>query len=267
MTTLTDIQSQHDSRGVPIEEVGISGLRYPVTFDDGSINQATTADIEMTVALPAQQRGTHMSRMVQVIDAHLQVVNPYDLTRFMKIAAGQLEADKLFLRLNMPLATRLAAPTSGEEGWQVHDVSFYGAWSPDGFELQTSATCDVTTLCPCSKAISDYGAHNQRSRVTLTVEGRSGEAYPLGIPRLIELIQDAASCPVYPVVKRPDERTITMAAYDNPRFVEDLVRELSLSCQAMGMQHQIQARNIESIHSHDAVARLSWSPELAEIGV
>ncbi|MBX7133580.1 MAG: GTP cyclohydrolase FolE2 [Fimbriimonadaceae bacterium] len=259
MTTLTDIQSQHDPRGVPIEEVGISGLRYPLNFDDGSINQATTAEIEMTVALPAQQRGTHMSRMVQVIDTHLQVVNPYDLSRFMKFAAGQLEADRVFLRVSMPLATRLAAPTSGEQGWQVHDIRLDAQWSADDFTLQTSATCDVTTLCPCSKAISDYGAHNQRSRVTLTVEGRGDEVCPASVSRLIELIQAAASCPVYPVVKRPDERTITMAAYDNPRFVEDLVRELSLSCQEMELSHSIDARNIESIHSHDAVARLSWS--------
>lgn len=259
MGELTDIQSQHDSRGVPIEEVGISGLRYPVTFDDGIVSQATTAEFEMTVSLPAHQRGTHMSRMVQVVDSHLQVVNPYDLPRVMKIAAAVLEADKLFLRITMPLATRLSAPTSGEEGWQVHDIALDAKWSTDLFTLRTSATCDVTTLCPCSKAISDYGAHNQRSRVILTVEGGDEEVYPAAVARMIEMIQAAASCPVYPIVKRADERTITMAAYDNPRFVEDLVRELACSCRQLDLSHFVNARNIESIHSHDAVARLSWT--------
>lgn len=267
MPALTDIQSQHDSRGVPIEEVGISGLRYPVTFDDGSLRQATTAEIELTVALPAHQRGTHMSRMVQLVDTHLQTVNPYELPRVMKTASALLEADRVFLRMSMPLATRLSAPTSGEEGWQVHDVALDATWSSDVFTLQTSTTCDVTTLCPCSKAISDYGAHNQRSRVTLTVDGDGDEVYPAGIDKLIELIQGAASCPVYPVVKRPDERTITMAAYDKPRFVEDLVRELSLACRQAGLPHSVRARNIESIHSHDAVARLSWDPmQVARVG-
>lgn len=260
MGALTDIQSQHDSRGVPIDEVGISGLRYPVTFDDGIINQATTADIEMTVALPKHQRGTHMSRMVQLVDTYLRTVRPHDLPRVMKTASSVLEADKLFLRMAMPLATRMTAPSSGEEGFQVHDISLDADWSGDSFTLKTSATVDVTTLCPCSKAISDYGAHNQRSRVTLTVLGRGDGVYPAEIDLMIRLIQGSASCPVYPVVKRPDERTITMAAYDNPRFVEDLVRELSLSCQDRGLLHSITARNIESIHSHDAVARLSWIP-------
>lgn len=260
MGALTDIQSQHDSRGVPIEEVGISGLRYPVTFDDGTTNQATTADIEMTVALPAHQRGTHMSRMVQLVDTRLRTVRPHDLPRVMKTASSVLEADKLFLRMTMPLATRMTAPNSGEQGFQVHDIALDAEWSVDSFILKTSATVDVTTLCPCSKAISDYGAHNQRSRVTLTVHGLGEDVYPAELELMIRLIQGSASCPVYPVVKRPDERSITMAAYDNPRFVEDLVRELSLSCRERDLWHAITARNIESIHSHDAVARMTLVP-------
>ena len=145
---------------------------------------------------------------------------------------------------------------------QVHDIALEADWSVDFFTLKTSATVDVTTLCPCSKAISDYGAHNQRSRVTLTVHGLGDDVYPAELELMIRLVQGSASCPVYPVVKRPDERTITMAAYDNPRFVEDLVRELSLSCRDRGLRHSISARNIESIHSHDAVARLAFIPAL-----
>lgn len=260
MASLTDLQAEYDPRGVPIEEVGISGLRYPVTYDDGTLRQATVADVEMTVALPAHQRGTHMSRMVQVVDQHLQLINPYDLAQTMKAAGAALEAETVFLRLTMPLATRLSAPTSGEEGFQVHDVELAAEWTLHLFAMQTSVTCDVTTLCPCSKAISDYGAHNQRSRVTLTIEGCGDAAYPSVLVEMIQLVQFSASCPVYPVVKRPDERTITMAAYDNPRFVEDVVRGLSLACRQRGYKHSIKARNIESIHSHDAVARLKWAP-------
>ncbi len=128
------------------------------------------------------------------------------------------------------------------KGSRFNDIALDAKWSVDSFTLKTSATVDVTTLCPCSKAISDYGAHNQRSRVTLIVYGYGDAVYPAGIPQIVELIQGSASCPVYPVVKRPDERTITMAAYDNPRFVEDLVRELSISCRDSGLPQSITSK-------------------------
>ncbi|ORA15562.1 GTP cyclohydrolase FolE2 [Mycobacterium asiaticum] len=265
MTTLVDIQSETDDRGVAIEEVGISGLRYPVSFDDGDLRQSTTADIELTISLPADRRGTHMSRMVQLVDSHLGVINPYELTRVLKAAGAVLEVDKSILRVQMPLATRLAAPTSGEEGWQVHDVELEAGCSADRMTLRTSVSCDVTTLCPCSKAISDYGAHNQRSRVTLSVQGCGDSPYPMSVSKLVQMIRASGSCAVYPVVKRPDERAITMAAYENPRFVEDVVRELSIACRTLLLPHQIQARNIESIHSHDAIARLRWSPDRSQM--
>ncbi|MCH9732750.1 MAG: GTP cyclohydrolase FolE2 [Actinomycetia bacterium] len=257
---LLDIQNQLDDRGIPIDEVGISGLRYPLTFDDGEITQTGIADIEMTVRLPADRRGTHMSRMVQAVETHLERVNPYELHTAFKAITGLLDARDLRISLGIPVATRVDSPVTAVGGYQVHDLKLRGRFVEGAFRLETSVSADVTTLCPCSKAISDYGAHNQRSRVTLAIQGEDDVPYPSTAVDLVGLIRDAASCPVYPVVKRPDERAITMAAFDNPKFVEDLIRELTGSCRDRGLAHWIVARNIESIHSHDAVARLSWAP-------
>ncbi|UBV16882.1 GTP cyclohydrolase FolE2 [Mycolicibacterium fortuitum] len=256
--SLPDVQGAADTRGIDIDEVGVGGLRYPVLFDDGGIAQSGVAEIEMTVALPADRRGTHMSRMVQATEAHLACVNPYDLHLAFKAIAGLLDATSLHIALTMPIATHVESPVSAHRGSQVHDLRLQGRLVDDEFHLKTAVTTDVTTLCPCSKAISDYGAHNQRSKVTLSVEGDDDFPYPLPARDIIQLVRDSASCPVYPVVKRPDERAITMAAFDNPKFVEDLVRDLSAGCRDRGVPHQIEARNIESIHSHDAVARLGW---------
>ncbi|MCV7068894.1 GTP cyclohydrolase I FolE2 [Mycolicibacterium farcinogenes] len=257
--SLPDVQGAFDTRGIDIDEVGIGGLRYPVVFDDGGLVQSGVAQIEMTVALPADRRGTHMSRMVQATEAFLARINPYELHPTFKAIAGLLDATSLQILVSMPIATYVESPVSTHRGSQVHDLRLQGRLFDGEFHLKTAVTTDVTTLCPCSKAISDYGAHNQRSQVTLSVEGDDDFPYPLPAQDLIQLVRDSASCPVYPVVKRPDERAITMAAFDNPKFVEDLIRDLSRSCRERGVRHQIEARNIESIHSHDAIARLRWS--------
>ncbi|KQY07975.1 GTP cyclohydrolase [Mycobacterium sp. Root135] len=259
MGGLADIQSARDARGVDIDEVGVSNLRYPLIFDDGDLVQSGIAELEMTVALPADRRGTHMSRMVLAVDAHLDRVNPRELHTAFKAIANLLDTTDLRVALTLPVATRVDSPATANSGYQVHDLSLRGRLASDSFLLETTVTTEVTTLCPCSKAISDYGAHNQRSRVSLAVDGHDDAAYPLPASDLIQLIRDSASCPVYPVVKRPDERAITMAAYDNPKFVEDLIRDLTLNCRGLGVPHRIEARNIESIHSHDAVARLEWT--------
>lgn len=257
---LPDIQGAQDSRGVVIDEVGIGALRYPVMFDDGDLTQSGIANVEMTVALPADRRGTHMSRMVQAVESELAVVNPYELHGPFKVIAELLDATQLSVTLSLPIAIRVQSPVTSNSGYQVHDVCLRGSLVDSRFTLTTTVTVDVTTLCPCSKAISDYGAHNQRSRVSLSINGEGDTPYPASVGDLVSLVRDSSSCPVYPVVKRPDERAITMAAYDNPKFVEDLVRDLSLACRTRELSHRIEARNIESIHSHDAVARLSWVP-------
>ena len=256
--TMPDVQGEVDARGVAIDDVGVSGLRHPAAFDDGVLKQSGIAEVEMTVGLPADRRGTHMSRMVQAVEAHFAIINPYELKTAFKAAAALLDVTDLRTTLTMPVATRVSSPVTDNSGYQVHDLSLCGQLRQDYFKLMCTVTADVTTLCPCSKAISDYGAHNQRSRVSLSVEGENDTPYPVSVVDLVQLIRESASCPVYPVVKRPDERAITMAAYENPKFVEDLIRDLTTACRSLGVSHRISARNIESIHSHDALARLVW---------
>ncbi len=255
---LPDVQAGVDGRGIAIDEVGISGLRYPITFTDGEVTQRGVATVEMTVALPMECRGTHMSRMVEAVEFFFTEVDPRELRPAFKSAAALLDATDLRLALGLPIATRVVSPSSERCGYQVHDIRLAGRLRDGDFSLVTTVTTEVTTLCPCSKEISDYGAHNQRSSVELSVHGEADNAYPLRITKLVQLIRDNASCPVYPIVKRPDERVITMSAYDNPKFVEDLIRDLSLKCREIGILHEISVRNIESIHSHDAIARLKW---------
>jgi GTP cyclohydrolase I len=258
VTTLPDIQSQTDDRGVVIDKVGISGLRYPVSFDDDRLTQSGIADFEVTVELPADRRGTHMSRMVQAVQTNFQTVNPHAFPALLKATVDLLEVKVAAVSLMMPLAVRVRAPSSGQEGCQVHDLHLRGRHCADAFLLETTVSSDVTTLCPCSKAISDYGAHNQRTRVSLTICGDGDTPYPLDVSTMIDLIRENCSHPVFPVVKRSDERALTMAAYDNPMFVEDLIRQLSLKCRAQNITHRVELRTLESIHSHDAVAKTQW---------
>jgi GTP cyclohydrolase IB len=257
---MPDIQAESDNRGITIDEVGISGFRQPVRFDDDVLGQAGIADFEVTVRLPADRRGTHMSRMVQAVQSSLEVVNPEAFPSMLKSLVDLLEVDAATIVMGMSLATEVTAPISGESGWQVHEMRMTGKLTPEFCSLATEVTTDVTTLCPCSKAISDYGAHNQRCRVSLAAFGDGDTPYPLSIASMIDMIRRTCSCPVLPVVKRSDERALTMTAYENPMFAEDVVRELSLACRDRGVAHSVQVRTLESIHSHDAVASVSWSP-------
>ena len=254
---MRDIQSEHDDRGVAVDRVGISGLRYPLTFTDGELRQTGIADLEITVQLQADRRGTHMSRMVEIVNQHLTELDPRRLPIILKAAAHHLDAQALTVSASLPISTLVTAPASRASAWQVHDLNISGVLEPDSVRVTTTVTSDVTSLCPCSKAISDHGAHNQRSRITLAAIGDGDTPYPLPVTELIELVRSVGSAPVFPLVKRPDERAITMQAFDHPAFVEDMVRELSLACRRRGVAHKVDVRNFESIHSHDAVATIS----------
>lgn len=254
--TLPDMQSEPDARGVAIDQVGIVGLRHPVIFDDGTTRQSGIADIELTVALASDVRGTHMSRMIRVITDDLQVLDPFDLPRVMKLAAHRMSVDNITMSIGMAFASQVAAPVSGSRDWQVHDLHIVGTLVFGIAIVDATVTTDVTSLCPCSRAVSDYGAHNQRSRVSVTVRGDGDQVYPVRVSELVDLIRSVGSCPVYPFVRRADERAITMLAYDNPVFVEDIVRELAVACEGRGVAYRVEARNLESIHSHDAIARI-----------
>jgi GTP cyclohydrolase I len=255
-----DIQNEADQRGIELDEVGIAGLRYPLAFDDGETRQDGIADVGITVRLPAQRRGTHMSRMVEIAHEQLRTLDPRTLPVTLKSAADRLDADSVALGIALPFATRVISPATGTESWQTHELRVSGQFEARaGTTVVTTVTSEVTSLCPCSKAISDYGAHNQRSVVTLTVTGSGDDPYPLSVAKAVELIRGVGSCPVYPAIKRPDERVLTMLAFDHPAFVEDIARDLSLALRQRNLGHRVDVRNIESIHSHDAVCRVTWA--------
>lgn len=257
---LPDIQDQVDDRGIELDRVGIAGVRYPVRFDDGVTRQAGVAMFDVTVTLPADRRGTHMSRMVEIIHEELQNLEPQRLPQALKLAADRLKVSDVQVSITLPITIAVRAPATGKESWQACDVELRVARTGDVTELAVSVAADVTSLCPCSKAISDYGAHNQRSYVQLTTFGSSEDVYPLSVAASFAMIREIGSSPVFPLVKRPDERAVTMAAHDHPMFVEDMARDLSVACRQHGFEHAIRVRNFESIHSHDAVASLAWRP-------
>lgn len=254
---LPDIQDQPDRRGIELDEVGVAGVRYPVRFSDGTTLQSGVASVDVTVRLPANRRGTHMSRMLELVHEHLRDFDPRELPTTLKAAADRLDVDEVRLSVSLPIAFEVVSPASGIEAWQASDVSILAALNDDAVEARTTTETDVTSLCPCSKAISDYGAHNQRSRVSLTVLGMSDDVYPLPVHRQFDMIRDVGSTPVFPIIKRVDERVVTMNAHDNPAFVEDMARDLSQACRALGVAHEVRVRNFESIHSHDAVAAVT----------
>ncbi|MGW0902948.1 GTP cyclohydrolase, FolE2/MptA family [Streptomyces sp. NPDC002853] len=249
-----DIQNETDDRGIELDRVGIDGVRYPVSFEDGDLRQEGIADFEVTVRLQHNRRGTHMSRMVALVHGHLQRFDPRKLPTVLKTGADLLDAPAITVAMAMPISTTVVAPASGRESKQVHDIRIEGHWDNGGITVTTAVTTEVTSLCPCSKAISDYGAHNQRSQVTLAVSGHGDSPYPLPVHSALRLLSSSASAPVVPLVKRADERVLTMQAYDNPVFVEDMARTISIACRERGLQHTVRIRNLESIHSHDAIA-------------
>lgn len=252
--TVHDVQNEVDDRGIDVDRVGITGLRYPVSFDDGSIQQATIAEFEVTVLLQHDRRGTHMSRMVALVHNHLRTLDPRRLPQVLKVGADELDAPAITIAASLTVSQAVTAPASGLESLTVHDVELVGTLDESGISVSSAVTAEVTSLCPCSKTISDYGAHNQRSEVKLTTEGRGDTPYPLSVGDSIDLLRATGSAPVIPLVKRPDERVLTMRAYDHPAFVEDMAREISATCRGRGLSHEVRVRNFESIHSHDAIA-------------
>lgn len=260
MSALPDIQDQPDARGVALDAVGIAGVRVPTTFDDGGTVQAGFATFDFSVTLPEERRGTHMSRMVELIHDELNVLAPQDLPRVLKTAAQRMEVDSLTISASMALGFEVVSPASGKRSFQPADIVIAAGVEPHKVSVSTQLTTQVTSLCPCSKAISDYGAHNQRSDVTIAVSAHGDAPYPCSVADLFARARNVGSCAIFPLIKRPDERAITMIAFDRPAFVEDMARDLSVQLRAAGLAHSISIRNFESIHSHDAVAQVSWAP-------
>lgn len=238
---------------MPIQRVGVKGLRYPVTVTrpDGSTFPAV-ASAALTVNLAAETRGTHMSRFVHLMHEFHEDVRPARLVEMGRAMRSLLEADEARVVLEMPWFVHKKAPVSGGGGYVDYQVVWDVTTRETDSRLLTRIVAPVATVCPCSKAISERGAHNQRGEVTFEVES----GLDLWPDELIRLVEDSASCELYSLLKRPDEKFVTERAYDNPVFVEDLVRNVAVRAREHpGIRRfRVQAENFESIHSHNAFA-------------
>ena len=249
---MRDVQSSLDFRKVPIEKVGIRNIRYPITVrDKNREKQETVANVTLSVNLPHTARGTHMSRLVEVLDRFKNEVSYQSLDLILMEIKKALEAQESHIELAFPYFLRKKAPVSAQESLMSYDCVI-SATHAAHMEIATRVEVPVHTLCPCSKEISAYSAHNQRGTVAITV----GMTKFIWIEDLIQIAEESASSPVYALLKREDEKFITERAYENPRFVEDVVREVALRLQALpGLRfHTIEVENFESIHNHSAYA-------------
>lgn len=253
MPPLEDTQSQPDQRHVRIPRVGIRGLRYPVTVQrpDGTLF-STSALATLTTDLSEDIRGTHMSRFVTLLHERREGITPAGMITMTRELRARLEATESQIILQMPWFLEKKAPISGQPGFLDYQVTWDATVSHEADRLLTTVVVPIATLCPCSKAISERGAHNQRGELTLTVESTT-HFWP---DELIRLAESSASCELYSVLKRTDEKAVTEQAYDNPVFVEDVVRNAAVAARSNAAikAFRVTAENFESIHHHNAYA-------------
>ncbi len=258
---IPDTQSERDERHLAIQRVGIKDVRYPMTLRLGEMALSTVAQWDLDVALPAEQKGTHMSRFVAWLDQLGEPLDAAVLRVQMAAMLDRLHASNGRIEARFPFFLRKRAPVSGVESlleyqgrWIVETANDGSPGAPSTTTVWAEVVVPVKSLCPCSKEISDYGAHNQRSHVTVRVE-LQGE---LGWTELVRFAEDSASCEIWPMLKRADEKWVTERAYENPKFVEDLVRDVALRLNADSRvgRYSVDVENFESIHAHSAYARI-----------
>jgi len=252
---LPDIQSMTDHRAIAIDRVGIRGLRHPINVAAaGGVTIPTVATVDMAVALPATAKGTHMSRFLEVLQAHEGGIGVASLPGLLRAMLSRLDAREGSVSLRFPYFMMKRAPASGVESLMDYDVCLRVSGGAGTAVLTVEVEVPVTSLCPCSKEISEYGAHNQRSAVTISAT----LAAPLAPEDLIAIAERAASCELYGLLKRPDEKFVTERAYDNPKFVEDLVRDVALELErdSRVAAYRVASENFESIHNHSAYAAI-----------
>jgi len=253
---IADVQSSADSRRIAIDKVGIKDIRHPVRIKDRSgTEQHTVATFNMYVYLPHNFKGTHMSRFVQILNGHEREIGVGTFKEMLTEMAQRLESEAGHIEMRFPFFVNKKAPITGVQSLLDYDVTLIGEVRDGRPHLSIKVVVPVTSLCPCSKKIADYGAHNQRSHVT--VEARTHGF--LWIEELIELVEAEASCELYGLLKRPDEKYVTERAYDNPKFVEDTVRDVArrLNKEPRVAAYVVEAENFESIHNHSAYALVS----------
>ena len=259
-----DIQSLRDDRNIALDQVGVTDLSYPITvYDRAKKEQKTIARFTMSVSLPHHFKGTHMSRFIEVIEAHQGLVTMKTLPGILRELKRKLAAERARIEVKFPYFMERSAPVTKAKGLMDYECSFAGEVNGGDDDFVVGVRVPVTSLCPCSKAISKYGAHNQRGLITIQVRSarsKRGHRKIIWIEELVDVAERSASAPVYPLLKRADERYVTMQAYDNPVFVEDIVRNVAVELQKdrrVGW-FSVEAVNMESIHNHSAFARTAW---------
>jgi GTP cyclohydrolase I len=264
---MKDVQNSADSRGIALDKVGVSNLRYPIkVLDKDNNEQATVATIALSVNLPHHFKGTHMSRFVEVLNRHHGDMTMRTIPSILTELRERLEAESAHIEVAFPYFIDKPAPVTKAKGQVDYDCIFTGNMTGKEVDFVMEVIVPVTSLCPCSKEISSYGAHNQRSRVHIAVRTRKspdGGWDFVWIEELIEAAEKSASAPLYSLLKRPDEKFVTELAYDNPVFVEDLVRNVSLRLKEDDRITWFRVRSVneESIHNHNAFAEVSWRRE------
>jgi GTP cyclohydrolase I len=251
---MPDVQGAADVRNVAIDKVGVKAVRYPITLRQASGGeQSTVAMINLYVSLPQHKKGTHMSRFLEILNHHHRAITPQQIIPILHEMKTKLDAQDAHIELTFPYFIEKSAPVTGAKGLMDYVCTFEGTSNgTDDFIMSVRAP--ATSLCPCSKEISRYGAHNQRCEITAKVRTKG----LLWIEDLVKIMEGAASAPVYAVLKRPDEKFVTEQAFDNPKFVEDIIRDLAV---AMNKEERItwyaiESENFESIHNHNAYAKI-----------
>ncbi|MFT4510507.1 GTP cyclohydrolase FolE2 [Caballeronia sp. 15711] len=251
--SMPDVQSSTDTRQVSIQRVGVRAVRYPFAYRAaGGELQHTVGVWNLDVHLPAEQKGTHMSRFIALLDDHAGALDVDGLDALLQRMLPALDAEAGRIEVSFPYFVRKAAPVSGVMSLLDYEATLIGERSVAGTRIVLQVKVPLTSLCPCSKEISSYGAHNQRSHVTIRAEVVGA----LSLEELIRVAEDEASCELWGLLKRPDEKYVTERAYDNPKFVEDLVRDIAvrLDREPRIAAYVLEAENFESIHNHSAYA-------------
>jgi len=255
---LHDKQSERDHRELPINKVGVRALRFPIQVrDKAHAVQNTVATIGMFVDLPKEFKGTHMSRFLEVLNAHGNIIHVENITDILHAMQAKFHATTSHLEIEFPYFLGKRAPVTGKASVMDYVARFDASACRKDILFLLTVKANVTTLCPCSKAIAAYGAHNQRGEVTVQIRSRKA----VWIEDLIALIESSASSELFALLKREDEKAVTERAYDNPVFVEDLVRNVALKLKAHPdvTWYRVEAENQESIHNHNAYACIEKS--------
>jgi len=253
MAELVDVQSQKDTRNISIDKVGVKDVRYPISLlDKTKKRQHTIANINMYVLLPSDFKGTHMSRFIEILNENKDCIDIKNIDNILSQMRTKLNAEKAYMELKFPYFIEKKAPVSKIASLMSYDCRVEAIG--DGINNKTilSVIVPITSLCPCSKEISDYGAHNQRGRAAISVEFDE----MVWIEELVGVAEESASCEIYALLKRPDEKYVTEKAYNNPVFVEDIARNIALRLNDDNRikHYSIEVENFESIHNHNAYA-------------